>query len=367
MEIEVKNKLMSLLDTIHGLKLRMGCQAKQERLLQIDLLLASEEIWSSPSKLHSLEAEKAHLKKCLDGLSSIEHNLSDAIELTALAENDTSGLALLSSMLTDITIWEKEVNDLCISSLFQNKDDYLDCFMEINAGAGGTDSQDWASMLMRMYTLWANSKNFVVEVVCLTEGEEAGIKHVTMRIKGHLAFGYIKVESGVHRLVRISPFNANHKRQTSFASVNAYPVLDDTIEVKIDDKDLRIDTYRSSGAGGQHVNKTDSAVRITHLPTGVVIQSQNQRSQIQNRNEAMKRLRSRIYDLEVKKRDAANKQVTELNRVDIAWGNQIRSYVLHPYQLVKDVRSGYETSQVDKVLNGQLDDIINSLLCYTDK
>jgi len=256
-----------------------------------------------------------------------------------------------------------QVNNFEIECLFNQENDNNNCFVDINAGAGGTDSCDFALMLLRMYDRFANLKNFKVEIVSMIDGEEAGIKSATLKISGNFAFGWLRTESGVHRLVRISPFNANDKRQTSFASVWVYPEADETINIDINEKDLRIDTFRASGAGGQHVNKTDSAVRITHLPTNIVAQCQSDRSQIKNRAEAMKMLKSRLLDLEIKKRKALQEE-SEASKTDNSWGHQIRSYVLHPYQMVKDLRTNFETSDSQGVLNGEISDFIKSALSY---
>jgi peptide chain release factor 2 len=231
----------------------------------------------------------------------------------------------------------------------------------VHSGAGGTDSQDWAEMLLRMYLRWAERSGYEVELLDRQDGEEAGIKSATFAVRGEYAFGYLKGENGVHRLVRISPFDANARRQTSFASLYVYPEIDDEIEIEIDDKDLRIDTFRSSGAGGQHVNKTESAIRITHLPTGIVVSCQNERSQHKNRSTAMKVLKTRLYDLEQRKRDEAQAKVDSAKK-DISWGSQIRSYVLHPYRLVKDHRTGVEVGDADRVLDGDLGPFIEGFL-----
>lgn len=248
-----------------------------------------------------------------------------------------------------------------VECLFSGEVDSNNCFMDINAGAGGTESHDWADMLLRMYLRWAEKHKFKAEIVDLLNGEEAGIKSATIKITGINAYGWCKSESGVHRLVRISPYNAAGKRQTSFASVYVYPLIDDTINIEINEKDLRIDTYRASGAGGQHVNKTDSAVRITHLPSGIVVQSQNDRSQHKNKAECMSVLKSRLYELELKKKE---EQVNSLSatKTDNSWGHQIRSYVLQPYQMVKDLRTDYETSDTIGVLDGNLDNFMSAYL-----
>lgn len=248
--------------------------------------------------------------------------------------------------------------------LFSGEVDGNDCFLEIHAGAGGTESHDWAEMLFRMYCRWAERHNYKIELIDKFIGEEAGIKSATIKITGHNAYGWLKTESGVHRLVRISPFNAASKRHTSFASAWVYPVIDDSIEIEINESDLRIDTYRSSGAGGQHVNTTDSAVRITHIPTNIVVQCQNGRSQHRNKDECYRMLRSRLYEHEMKKRMEAT-NAANATKTDIGWGNQIRSYVLHPYQMVKDTRTSHEDSDSHGVLDGKLDDFMRTMLELT--
>ena len=248
-----------------------------------------------------------------------------------------------------------------VKCFLSNEADSLDCYIEIHAGAGGTESQDWADMLRRMYLKWSDNKNFKSQLVSEHKGEEAGIKSSTIKIEGDYVFGWLKKESGIHRLVRISPFDSGARRHTSFASVWIYPVVDDDINIEILDKDLRIDTYRSSGAGGQHVNTTDSAVRITHLPSKIVVQCQNERSQHKNKETCMNMLKARLYDFEIKKKEELN-QNTEASKLDIGWGHQIRSYVLQPYRLVKDNRTNHENTSPDKVLNGEIDDFLEKSL-----
>ena len=248
-----------------------------------------------------------------------------------------------------------------LETLLSGEADGNDSFVEINAGAGGTESQDWAEMLLRMYTRWAEAHGHKVEFIEESPGEEAGIKSATIRVKGENAYGWLRTESGVHRLVRISPFDSSARRHTSFASAWVYPVVDDSIEIEIADKDLRVDTYRASGAGGQHINKTDSAIRLTHAPTGIVVQCQNQRSQHKNRASAMSMLRARLYELELQKRQE-EQQAAEASKTDIGWGHQIRSYVLQPYQMVKDLRTGVETSNTSAVLDGDIDAFISAAL-----
>lgn len=278
----------------------------------------------------------------------------------AEAEGETGIIDEIESQLTTLQI---EVNRLQLESLLSGEADNYDSFVEINAGAGGTEAQDWAEMLARMYSRWADSKKYKIEVLDENPGEEAGIKSITFKITGHRAYGWLKTESGVHRLVRISPFDANSKRHTSFASVWVYPVTDESIPIEIEEKDLRIDTYRASGAGGQHVNKTESAIRITHNPTGIVVQCQNDRSQHRNRAQAMAMLKARLYELELRLREEKlNSQMA--TKSDIGWGHQIRSYVLQPYQMVKDSRTSVERGNAQGVLDGDIDCFLEAALAH---
>lgn len=304
--------------------------------------------------------EKATLEQLLSRFERAERALEDAQVLLELAgsENDPTATAEGEQALKEI---ESEVASLELSSMLSGEQDRNNCFVEINAGAGGTDSMDWAAMLLRMYTRFCEQKGWQVEITDYVAGEEAGLKNVSISVRGEYAYGYLKAENGVHRLVRISPFDANARRQTSFASVFVYPEVDDQIEIDIPEKDVRTDVFRASGAGGQKVNKTSSAVRLTHLPTGITVAVQNERSQHANRDVAWKILRSRLYEMEVKKREAARQEV-EAGKKDIAFGSQIRSYVLAPYRLVKDHRTGIETGNVDAVLDGALDDFITAQL-----
>jgi len=304
--------------------------------------------------------ERTQLEEQLAALTQLDRELDDALTLVELgeAEDDAAtekeGVEALKSLL-------KEAQRRQIEALFSGEADGNDTFIEIHSGAGGTESQDWARMLFRMYARWGERKKFKVEIIEETAGEEAGIKSGTLLVKGHNAHGWSKTESGVHRLVRISPFDSNARRHTSFASVWVYPVVDNRIEVDINEADCRIDTYRSSGAGGQHVNTTDSAIRITHLPTGIVVACQAERSQHKNRATAWNMLRARLYELELEKREAeANKAAA--SKTDIGWGHQIRSYVLQPYQLVKDLRTGFTSGTPADVLDGDLDDFMQASL-----
>jgi peptide chain release factor 2 len=290
----------------------------------------------------------------------MDREKNDALGLLEMADAEDEE-QLAAEALAALARTAKEVAQLELESLLSGEADANDCFIEIHPGAGGTESQDWAFMLLRQYIRWAERRGFKVEIVDEQSGDEAGIKSATLHIRGHNAYGWAKTESGVHRLVRISPFDSNARRHTSFASVWVYPEVDENIEITIEEKDLRIDTYRSSGAGGQHVNKTESAVRITHLPTNIAVACQNQRSQHQNRAEAYNMLRARLYELELQKREAAA-DALNATKTDNAWGHQIRSYVLHPYQMVKDLRTEIETSNTGAVLDGDIDLFINAAL-----
>ena len=304
--------------------------------------------------------ERTRLGAAISGYRAIEAELSDGIELIELgeAEGDDGVVADAESSIMELA---RKADRLRLESLLSGEADANDAFLEVHAGAGGTESQDWADMLVRMYARWAEARRYDVEWIEESPGEEAGIKSATIRVAGGNAFGWLKTESGVHRLVRISPFDASRRRHTSFASVGAYPVVDREISVEVEDRDLRIDTYRASGAGGQHVNRTDSAVRITHQPTGIVVQCQNDRSQHKNRAAAMGMLKARLYELELRRREAERQAVHDA-RPEIGWGRQIRSYVLHPYQMVKDTRTGVETSDTNAVLDGGLDEFMAAAL-----
>jgi len=302
--------------------------------------------------------ERTRLEESITACREIDSELDELAEMIELAEAEGDA-ELEQEALQSLEALDTRVHALEIDSLLSGEADQADCYIEIHAGAGGTESQDWAEMLLRMYLRWAESRGFKGEVIQLSPGEEAGIKSATILIKGEKAFGWAKTESGVHRLVRISPFDSSARRHTSFASVWVYPVVDEDIEVDINEADLRIDTYRSSGAGGQHVNTTDSAVRITHEPTGIVVQCQSERSQHKNRAAAMSMLKARLYEQELRRREEEAQAQAE-QKTDIGWGHQIRSYVLQPYQMVKDLRTGVESSQPQKVLDGELDPFLEA-------
>ncbi len=304
--------------------------------------------------------ERSQLETAFENIRVIEAYLGDTLELIELAELDEDD-DLLKDAEEALAKLQVKSGEAELQALLSGEVDGNDCFVEIHPGAGGTEAQDWAAMLLRMYMRWANSRNMKVDIMESQDGDEAGIKSATIKVKGENAYGWLKTESGVHRLVRISPFDSSARRHTSFASVWVYPEIDDTIEIDINESDCRVDTYRASGAGGQHVNKTDSAVRITHEPTGVVVQCQNDRSQHKNRAQAWDMLRARLYELELKKREEAAQSEAD-TKSEIGWGHQIRSYVLQPYQMIKDLRTGLETSDTSGVLDGKLDPFMSAAL-----
>ena len=324
---------------------------------EIDKLTAisnAPDLWDNPENARNILQKKSNLEKQLNELNHLENEYKNLVDLYELSPED-------SDINNAINTLAQNAHKAKFITLFKDPMDNNGAFLFIQSGAGGTEAQDWAQMLSRMYTRWCERHGFTIETVEEHAGDVAGIKSVTFRISGERAFGWLKNEIGVHRLVRISPFNANGKRQTSFASVDVWPDVDDSIEIEINEKDLRIDTYRASGAGGQHVNKTDSAVRITHIPTNTVVTCQNERSQIQNKEMAMKMLRSKLYELEMEKR-AAEEDAAKAAQKKIEWGSQIRNYVLYPYQLVKDVRTNVEKTDSAAVLDGDLDDFMLAML-----
>lgn len=304
--------------------------------------------------------ERGRLETAMEQVANLETDTADALELVEMAEaeNDTDVLEEATKLLISL---KKQAGQAETEALLSGEADGLNAFVEIHPGAGGTEAQDWAQMLLRMYVRWANAHGMKVEILEEQSGDEAGLKSATILIKGPNAFGWLKTESGVHRLVRISPFDSSARRHTSFASAWVYPEIDDTIEIEINESDCRVDTYRASGAGGQHINKTDSAVRITHEPSGIVVQCQNDRSQHKNRARAWDMLRARLYEAEMQKREEEAQETAD-NKSEIGWGRQIRSYVLQPYQMIKDLRTGVETSDVNGVLDGDLDQFMAASL-----
>ena len=316
--------------------------------------------WQDKLNSKKVIKEKKLFEDLINSFENSFKQLNDLNELNELAVQENN-LNIQSEVLTGIKDLRIEVKKNEIKCFLSNETDSLDCYVEIHAGAGGTESQDWADMLRKMYLKWSDNKSFRSKLISEHRGDEAGIKSTTIKIEGDYVFGWLKKESGIHRLVRISPFDSGARRHTSFASVWVYPVVDEDINIDIHEKDLRIDTYRSSGAGGQHVNTTDSAVRITHLPTKIVVQCQNERSQHKNKETCMNMLKARLYDYEINKKEKEN-QSMESSKSDIGWGHQIRSYVLQPYRLVKDNRTNFESTNPDKILNGEIDDFLEQSL-----
>ncbi|MCO6158549.1 peptide chain release factor 2 [Asaia lannensis] len=342
------------------LRRHLDWDAAQTRLAELNHRVEDPDLWNDADAAQKLMRERTLLATQIEGVEKIEQDTADMLELVELAEDEQDQDTVAEAVATLRKLAE-QANARQIESLLSGEADSNDCYIEVNAGAGGTEAQDWAEMLLRMYTRWAEQRGYKVTVMEVSEGEQAGIKSATLQVTGANAYGWLKTEAGVHRLVRISPFDAAARRQTSFASVWVYPVVDDTIEIEVNDSDLKVDTFRASGAGGQHVNKTDSAIRITHIPTGIVVACQTDRSQHRNRATAMQMLKARMYEAELQKREAAAAQ-TEAAKTDIGWGHQIRSYVLAPYQLVKDLRTGVEKGNPDAVLDGALDDFMSAAL-----
>jgi peptide chain release factor 2 len=332
--------------------------AKRAELERIERQASAPDFWNDQEAAQKLMSERSRLEREVARQEAFESSIADAGVLVEFVEEDESSLPELRAELERL---EKEVGQAETEMLLGGENDALNAICTIHPGAGGTESQDWAEMLLRMYLKWAESRGFKTEIIDYQPGEEAGIKSVTFRVEGEYAYGLLSAEAGVHRLVRISPFDQAARRHTSFASLFVFPEIDENIEVEINDKDLRVDTYRSTGAGGQHINTTDSAVRITHMPTGIVVACQNQRSQHQNRAVAMQVLRARLYELELEKRRAETAEL-EANKQDISFGSQIRNYVLAPYRLVKDARTKLERGDVDSVLAGDIDDFIKAYL-----
>ena len=333
---------------------------KQKRFEELNKVTSQPEFWNDAEKAQGILKEQAALKGVIDSWEKHRSDLEEARFFLDIAKDEKSEEAL-NEAATKVTEVAKGMAQTELTQLLGGPDDRRNAIVSLHPGAGGTEAQDWAEILLRMYLRWADRRGYRKEILEYQPGEEAGVKSVTFTVEGDYAYGYLKAEAGIHRLVRISPFDANSRRHTSFASVFVYPEVDDTIKVEINEADLRVDTYRSSGAGGQHVNKTDSAVRITHIPTGIVVACQNERSQHKNRAMAMKILRSRLYELELEKQKE-KMDVFHKTKKDIAWGSQIRSYVLHPYRMVKDHRTSVEVGNADAVLDGDIDQFIQAFL-----
>ena len=359
MRAEIQNSVDAITKSLTLLAQRMDHETSAHRLEEFDARVEDPTLWDDPASAQKLMRERQMLLDAVAGYDKIKTDLDDNVELIELGEmeDDAEVVAEAEAAIKKLETFAAKKE---LEALLDGEADGNDTFLEINSGAGGTESCDWANMLARMYVRWAEKKGYKVELQSETPGEEAGIKSAAYKISGTNAYGWLKSESGVHRLVRISPFDSAAKRHTSFTSVKVYPVVDDNIEIEVNPSDIRLDTYRSSGAGGQHVNTTDSAVRITHLPTNIVVTS-SEKSQHQNREIAMKALKSRLYQIELDKRSALVNEVHE-NAGDAGWGNQIRSYVLQPYQMVKDLRTRYETSDTQGVLDGDLDGLMAATL-----
>ena len=359
MRAEIQGIVAEVEKSLVLLAQRMDRETAPHRLEEFNARVEDPTLWDNPENAQKLMRERQALVDAMESYDTIAGDLSDNIELIELGEMEGDA-EVIKEAEEALKSLKKKAAEKELEALLDGEADANDTFLEINSGAGGTESCDWASMLARMYVRWAEKKGYKVELQAESAGEEAGIKSATYKISGHNAYGWLKSESGVHRLVRISPFDSAAKRHTSFTSVGVYPVVDDNIEIEVNPADIRIDTYRSSGAGGQHVNTTDSAVRITHAPTGIVVTS-SEKSQHQNCDIAMKALKSRLYQMELDRRNAAVNEMHE-NKGDAGWGNQIRSYVLQPYQMVKDLRTNFETSDTKGVLDGDLDGLMAATL-----
>ncbi|MFN3464322.1 MAG: peptide chain release factor 2 [Terricaulis sp.] len=342
------------------LRRRLDWDRAQVRFDELTALSERPDFWNEPEKAQKLMRERTKLENGMNAILSLERDLRDSVELAEMAEAEGDE-SLIAEAQASLQAAQTRAAQAELEALLSGEADGNDAYIEFNSGAGGTESQDWTEMLVRMYTRWANARGFKTEILEEQAGDTAGIKSATLLVQGENAYGWLKTEAGVHRLVRISPYDSNARRHTSFASVWVYPKIDDSIEVEILDKDVRTDTYRASGAGGQHINKTDSAVRLTHIPTGIVVACQAERSQHKNRAAAWDMLRARLYELELQKREAAAQQLED-SKTEIGWGRQIRSYVLQPYQMVKDLRTGVETSDTQGVLNGDLDQFMAASL-----
>ncbi|WP_417318153.1 peptide chain release factor 2 [Emcibacter sp.] len=360
MKAETQHHVDKIKQSLALLRRHLDWDVALDRLAELNALSEDPNLWNDASKAQKLMQERQKLDQAISLCKNVEQDLNDNIELIEMGEmeGDEEVVAEAEQAIEALT---DKAGEMEFQTLLSGEADSFDTYVEIHSGAGGTESQDWANMLLRMYTRWAEQHGYKVDMIEYHAGDEAGIKSATLLVKGENAYGWLKTESGVHRLVRISPYDSNARRHTSFASVWIYPVVDDNFEVEINESDLRVDTYRASGAGGQHVNTTDSAIRITHIPTNIVVQCQNDRSQHKNRATAMNMLKARLYEAELQRREEeANAE--HASKTEIGWGHQLRSYVLQPYQMVKDLRTGVESGQPDKVLDGDIDQFLTAAL-----
>ena len=360
MQAEIQLKFNEVDYALDILKKHVDWNNSISKLRELSSLIENPSFWNDSSKAQIIMRDKTNLEKIIETIKNIENEKLDLIDILYLAEQENDD-DLIEDTNLQIENLVKRCLKIQLESLLSGEADSNNCYIEIHAGAGGTEAQDWALMLQRMYSRWSEKRGYKVSFVEESSGDEPGIKSCTMFIEGLNAYGWSKTESGVHRLVRISPFDSSARRHTSFASIWVYPQINDEIDIEVEEKDLRIDTYRASGAGGQHVNKTDSAIRITHMPTNTVVQCQNDRSQHRNRAQAMSMLKAKLYEIELKRREEVNNQ-NALSKGEIGWGSQIRSYVLHPYQMVKDLRTNIEVGNTQSVLDGDLDIFIESAL-----
>ncbi|MDH5188831.1 MAG: peptide chain release factor 2 [Rhodospirillaceae bacterium] len=365
MRAEVEANTQAIKQSLELLRRHLDYDNARLRLDELNSLAEDPNLWNDSDKAQSLMRERTSLDEQIKEIDDLASELADNIELIEMGELEGDE-GIITDAEAAIASAKAKAQKAELKTLLSGEADKNNCFLEVHAGAGGTEAQDWAEMLMRMYVRWAEAHGYKAEWLEESAGEEAGIKSATLKISGENAYGWLKTESGVHRLVRISPYDSSARRHTSFTSVWVYPEIDDNIEIEIIDKDLRIDTYRASGAGGQHINKTDSAIRITHLPTGIVVQCQSDRSQHKNRASAMSMMKARLYEAELQKREAAS-QAEHDAKTDIGWGHQIRSYVLQPYQMVKDTRTNVETSNTSAVLDGDLDQFMEAALAQRVK
>lgn len=359
----IKTELATYKEPLAELRSSLGLEAKLQKIEELQMEMEAPGFWDNPEVSNKKMKELKDLENSVKTMDSLDGQFEDIATLIDMAEDDES---MADEIVAEFDDFKSKLEAIRIGTLLSGEYDKDNAILKLNAGAGGTESCDWCQMLYRMYTRWAENKGFSVEVLDFLDGDEAGIKSVTFQVNGVNAYGYLKAEKGVHRLVRISPFNAQGKRQTSFVSLDVMPDIEEDIDIDINDDDLRIDTYRSSGAGGQHINKTSSAIRITHLPTGVVVQCQNERSQLQNKNKAMQMLKAKLLMM---KQEANAEKLSDIRGEvkEIGWGNQIRSYVLQPYKLVKDLRTEAETGNVDAVLDGDIDLFVNAYLKWINK